>query len=138
MRGNRIAAPATAFADPGTRDDTAGFRGTGAREIWMTAAPPASGQPEGGPMIPTPTPTPAPAPLPPTPPPPISPPPAASRPASSQPAGPPEAGATEAAISALPGLAGLIALTGAGGLVGYRQARAGFALRAAGTGRFLA
>lgn len=38
---------------------------------------------------------------------------------------------------ALPGLIGLAILTMAGGLLGYRQAKAGFALRAAGTARFL-
>ena len=38
---------------------------------------------------------------------------------------------------ALTGAAGLAALGGAGGFVGYRQAKAGFALRAAGTARFL-
>jgi hypothetical protein len=44
---------------------------------------------------------------------------------------------TQIAALALPGVAGLAALTGAGGLVGYRQAKAGFALRAAGIARFL-
>lgn len=38
---------------------------------------------------------------------------------------------------ALPGLAGILGLTALGGLLGYRQARAGYALRAAATGRFL-
>ncbi|MBU3706222.1 MAG: hypothetical protein FGM50_06000 [Mycobacterium sp.] len=41
------------------------------------------------------------------------------------------------AALALTGAAGLAALAGAGGFVGYRQAKAGFALRAAGTARFL-
>jgi hypothetical protein len=35
------------------------------------------------------------------------------------------------------GLGGLITLTAAGGVIGYRQAKAGLAVRAAGTGRFL-
>ena len=38
---------------------------------------------------------------------------------------------------AILGSAGLVALAGAGGFVGYRQAKTGFALRAAGTARFL-
>lgn len=38
---------------------------------------------------------------------------------------------------ALPGLAALAGMTALGGLVGYRQARAGYLLRAAGAGRFL-
>lgn len=43
----------------------------------------------------------------------------------------------EVAGLALPGLAGLMALTAAGGVVGYRQAKAGHLVRAAGTARFL-
>lgn len=46
-------------------------------------------------------------------------------------------GVAEAIRQALPGLVGLAVLTAAGGLLGYRQAKAGFALRAAGTARFL-
>jgi hypothetical protein len=38
---------------------------------------------------------------------------------------------------ALPGLAAMAGMTALGGLVGYRQARAGYLLRAAGVGRFL-
>ena len=38
--------------------------------------------------------------------------------------------------SALPGLAGLLIVFGAGTRVGYRQAKAGFAVRVAGIGRF--
>ncbi len=38
---------------------------------------------------------------------------------------------------ALAGVVGLFAFTGAGGLIGYRQAKAGHAVRAAGTARFL-
>jgi len=38
---------------------------------------------------------------------------------------------------ALAGAAGLAGLTGTGSWLGYRQAKAGFALRAAGTARFL-
>lgn len=39
--------------------------------------------------------------------------------------------------TALPGLAAMAGMTAIGGLVGYRQARAGYLLRAAGAGRFL-
>jgi hypothetical protein len=38
---------------------------------------------------------------------------------------------------ALAGVAGLAGLAGTGSFVGYRQAKTGFALRAAGAGRFL-
>ncbi len=38
---------------------------------------------------------------------------------------------------ALAGVAGLFAFTALGGLIGYRQAKAGHAVRAAGTSRFL-
>ena len=38
---------------------------------------------------------------------------------------------------ALPGLAAMFGMTAIGGVVGYRQARAGYLLRAAGVGRFL-
>ncbi len=41
------------------------------------------------------------------------------------------------AVVALPGLAGIAALTALGGFLGYRQAKAGYVLRAAGTARFL-
>lgn len=41
------------------------------------------------------------------------------------------------AALALPGLAGIAALTALGGFLGYRQAKAGYVLRAAGTARFL-
>jgi hypothetical protein len=37
----------------------------------------------------------------------------------------------------VPGVTGIIALAGVGGLVGYRQARAGHAVRATGTARFM-
>jgi len=43
----------------------------------------------------------------------------------------------ELAGMALPGLAGIFGLTALGGLVGYRQAKAGHAVRTAGTARFL-
>lgn len=87
------------------------------------------GLPQGGPMIPAPPPPRPPAP-PPAPPP--FPPPAI------QPAPMPRAAdLTDTLGPALPGLVGLAALTGAGGLLGYRQAKAGFALRAAGTARYL-
>lgn len=38
---------------------------------------------------------------------------------------------------ALPGLAAMFGMTALGGVLGYRQARAGYLLRAAGAGRFL-
>jgi len=41
------------------------------------------------------------------------------------------------ASSALPGLAALVGVTLLGGVIGFRQARAGYLLRAAGAGRFL-
>lgn len=41
------------------------------------------------------------------------------------------------AAVALPGLAGIAALTALGGFLGYRQAKAGYVLRTAGTARFL-
>lgn len=44
---------------------------------------------------------------------------------------------TEVAGLALPGVAGIVALTALGGLVGFRQAKAGHAVRSAGTARFL-
>ncbi|MET0701757.1 MAG: hypothetical protein ABWY93_19065, partial [Mycobacterium sp.] len=43
----------------------------------------------------------------------------------------------EVAGLAVPGIAGILVLTAAGGLVGYRQAKAGLTVRAAGTARFL-
>jgi hypothetical protein len=43
----------------------------------------------------------------------------------------------ELAGFAATGVAGMLALTAVGGLVGYRQAKAGHAVRAAGTARFL-
>lgn len=43
----------------------------------------------------------------------------------------------EVAALALPGFAGLLALTALGGFFGYRQAKAGHVVRAAGTSRFL-
>ncbi len=46
------------------------------------------------------------------------------------------AGTSQIAAVAVPGVVGIMALTGAGGLVGYRQAKAGFSLRA-GSARFL-
>ena len=47
------------------------------------------------------------------------------------------AGFSQVAALAVPGLAGILVLTGAGGLVGYRQAKAGRAVRTSGTGRFM-
>lgn len=49
----------------------------------------------------------------------------------------PSASLGDLAAVALPGLAGIAALTALGGFLGYRQAKAGYVLRAAGTARFL-
>lgn len=48
-----------------------------------------------------------------------------------------EAKVGEVAVFALPGVLGILALTALGGFLGYRQAKAGHAVRAAGTARFL-
>ena len=47
------------------------------------------------------------------------------------------AGLPQVAVLAMPGIAGILVLTGAGGLVGYRQAKAGHAVRAVGAARFM-
>ena len=47
------------------------------------------------------------------------------------------AGMSQVAVLAVPGTAGIVVLTAIGGLVGYRQARAGHAVRASGTARFM-
>ncbi len=47
------------------------------------------------------------------------------------------AGLSEVAALAVPGVAGMLVLTGAGGLVGYRQAKAGHAVHTSGTARFV-
>ena len=47
------------------------------------------------------------------------------------------AGLSQVAALAVPGLAGMLVLTGAGGLVGYRQAKAGRAVHTSGTARFV-
>jgi hypothetical protein len=47
------------------------------------------------------------------------------------------AGISQVVALAAPGLAGMLVLTGAGGLVGYRQAKAGHAVRTGGTARFV-
>jgi hypothetical protein len=47
------------------------------------------------------------------------------------------AGLSQVAALAVPGLAGMLTLTGAGGLVGYRQAKAGHAVHTSGTARFV-
>ena len=117
-----------------------------APESFVPAAPLTT--PLGGPMPPTPTPPGPPAQ---SPPPPV-PPPASGAPDLQEPqplaapVNPTRLGypdylqsATLAEVAALAtlGAAGLMALAGAGGVVGYRQAKTGFALRAAGTARFL-
>ena len=43
----------------------------------------------------------------------------------------------EVAVVALPGLAGILGITALGGFLGYRQAKVGYILRAAGSARFL-
>jgi hypothetical protein len=47
------------------------------------------------------------------------------------------AGLSQVAALAVPGVAGMLVLTGAGGLVGYRQAKAGLAVHTSGTARFV-
>jgi hypothetical protein len=47
------------------------------------------------------------------------------------------AGLSQVAALAVPGIAGMLVLTGAGGLVGYRQAKAGHAVHTSGTARFV-
>jgi hypothetical protein len=47
------------------------------------------------------------------------------------------AGVAQMAAVAVPGVMGILALTGAGGLLGYRQARAGRTVRAGGSARFV-
>ena len=47
------------------------------------------------------------------------------------------AGISQITLVAAPGLAGMLLLTGVGGLVGYRQAKAGHAVRAGGAARFV-
>ena len=47
------------------------------------------------------------------------------------------AGLAQVAALAMAGIAGMLVLTSAGGLVGYRQAKAGHAVRAGGTARFM-
>jgi hypothetical protein len=47
------------------------------------------------------------------------------------------AGLSQVAALAVPGVAGILVLTGAGGLVGYRQAKAGHAVHTGGAARFV-
>jgi len=47
------------------------------------------------------------------------------------------AGLPQLAALAVPGVAGMLILTGAGGFVGYRQAQAGQAIRTSGIARFV-
>jgi hypothetical protein len=47
------------------------------------------------------------------------------------------AGLPQVAALAVPGIVGILVLTGAGGLVGYRQAKAGHAVRVGGSARFM-
>ena len=47
------------------------------------------------------------------------------------------AGISQVAALAVPGVAGILVLTGAGGLVGYRQAKAGLAVRTGRAARFV-
>jgi hypothetical protein len=48
-----------------------------------------------------------------------------------------DAGLSQVAALAVPGVAGMLVLTGAGGLVGYRQAKAGHAVHTSGVARFV-
>lgn len=48
-----------------------------------------------------------------------------------------DADVAEVAVVALPGLAGIVGITALGGFLGYRQAKVGYMLRAAGSARFL-
>jgi len=48
-----------------------------------------------------------------------------------------DADVAEVAVVALPGLAGIVGITALGGFLGYRQAKVGYILRAAGSARFL-
>ena len=48
-----------------------------------------------------------------------------------------EADIADVAALALPGVAGLLGITAFGGFLGYRQAKAGYALPAGGIARFL-
>ena len=47
------------------------------------------------------------------------------------------AGMPQVAALAVPGVLGMLLVSGAGGFVGYRQAKAGQAVRTRGTARFL-
>jgi hypothetical protein len=47
------------------------------------------------------------------------------------------AGLSQLAAFAVPGVVGMLAFTAAGGLIGYRQAKAGHAVRTGGTARFV-
>ncbi|MFY9920568.1 MAG: hypothetical protein WAL26_19560, partial [Mycobacterium sp.] len=47
------------------------------------------------------------------------------------------AGLPQVAALAVPGLVGIMVLTGAGGLLGYRQAKAGHAVHVSGSARFI-
>jgi hypothetical protein len=47
------------------------------------------------------------------------------------------AGLSQVVALAAPGLTGILVLTGAGGLLGYRQAKAGHAVRTSGVARFV-
>lgn len=49
----------------------------------------------------------------------------------------PVADLSSIAVSAVPGTLGLVALTGLGALLGYRQAKAGRTVRGGGSARFL-
>lgn len=93
--------------------------------VLVAAAAPVADSPHGGPMPP----------LPPQPPPPA--PAQATPPASIELPAPPAPPPSVPVALALAGAAALAGLTGTGSWIGYRQAKAGFALRAAGTARFL-
>jgi hypothetical protein len=48
-----------------------------------------------------------------------------------------DADVADVAVVALPGVAGILGITALGGFLGYRQAKVGFILRAAGSARLL-
>lgn len=116
--------------------------GPGQSAAAALSGPVAAGPSLGGPLIPYPSPTPTPAvspPAPERPASPIAPPPSPPAPAGSSRTETVAAQPTlaELGLLALPGAAALAGLTGLGGYLGYRQAKAGFALRAVATARFL-
>ncbi len=153
-RGLILAAPAVGtallIASPPVSGSATARTLTGLTPVEPNGAGPAAPltAPLGGPLPPSPAPPgpPVQAPKPPVVPP-IVPAPAAVEPQPAAAQGNPirlgypaylkSASIAEITALAIVGSAGLVALAGVGGFVGYRQAKTGFALRAAGTARFL-